>query len=113
MYSDIRIRQIYHPYVIWPTTFYPRYTSGYDYVSYVSPVERVTFQKVLPRYLLSSSQTRDSGLGPFFENITRRARSDEEEGETLVGKPPGGKRQTPLRHGFVGCLTGWHVDVLV
>ena len=111
MYSDIRIRHIYHPILIRPTIFYPRYTSGYDYVSSVTPVERVAFQKVLPRYWLSSSQTRDSGLGPFFEKISYRSREEKEV--AVPGKPTGKKYHFPQKRGFREHLTGWHIDTLV
>ena len=113
MYPDIRIRHIYHPYLLRPTVFYPRYTSGYDYVCYVSPVEKVAFQKVLPRYWLSSSQTRDSGLGPFFEKIPSFSREEEAEEEVTPGKLAGEKYHPPHKRDFKEYLTGWHIDVLV
>ncbi len=113
MYSDIRVRHIYHPCLVRPTTFYPRYTSGYDYVSYVSPVERVAFQKVLPRYWLSSNQTRDTGLGPFFERIQLPTWVEEDEEEKPSKKPITDFYRPPCRRRFTEYLTAWHVDVLV
>jgi hypothetical protein len=74
-----------------------------DYVSYVSPVERVAFQKVLPRYMLSTSQTRDTGLGPLLERIL----------ETELRKPLGEKYRLPHRRHFQEHLTEWHIDVQV
>jgi hypothetical protein len=112
MRSDIRIRNIYHPYLLRPTVFYPRYTSGYDYVSYVSPVESVAFQKVLPRYRLSSSQTRDTGLGPFFEKIAYPSRAEKVKDEAAPGKHPGEKYYPSRKKYFKGYVTAWHVDVL-
>lgn len=113
MNPDIRTRQIYHFYVLRPTVFYPRYTSGYDYVSYVAPVERVEFQKILPRYWLSSSQTRDSGLGPFFERIPSPSRKDEMEEKVISGRAAKLRYYFPFRKGFKEYLTEWHIDVLV
>ena len=113
MYSDIRVRHIYNPYLLRPTIFYPRYTSGLDYVSYVSPIERVAFQKVLPRYWLSSSQTRDSGLGPFFEKIPYFSRTEEEKEGAALRRPAGEKHHPPYKRSFKECITGWHIDVLV
>ncbi|KPJ87551.1 MAG: hypothetical protein AMS17_08220 [Spirochaetes bacterium DG_61] len=82
-------------------------------MSYVSPVERVAFQKVLPRYWLSSSQTRDSGLGPFFEKIPYFSRAEEEKEEAALKKPAGEKYHPPYKRDFKEYITGWHIDVLV
>jgi hypothetical protein len=83
-----------------------------DYVSYVSPVERVAFQKVLPRYMLSTSQTRDTGLGPLFERIQYSSHPEEVEVETELRKPPEEKHHLPYRREFQEYLTEWHIDVL-
>ena len=99
MYSYIRRGHIYHPFLLRPTVFYPRYTSGYDYVSCVAPVERVTFQKVLPRYRLSARQARDSGLGPFFEKIPYHSRKGEAE-EEAPEKPHREKYRFPHKLDF-------------
>lgn len=48
------------------TNFYPRYDDANDQVDPVSRVEPVVFQRIEPRYRLSTSETRDSGLGPAF-----------------------------------------------
>lgn len=113
MYSDIRIRRINYPYLVRPTIFYPRYTSGYDYVSYVSPVEMVAFQKVLPRYWLSSNQTRDTGLGPFFERIQYPSWVEEDEEEKPSRNSIGKTHHPPCRRLLKEYLTAWHIDVLV
>lgn len=111
MYSDIRLRHIYLPYRLRPTIFYPRYTSGLDYVSYVSPVERVAFQKVLPRYRLSSSQTRDTGLGPFFEKIPYFSRMEEDKEGAALGGPAGEKHYPSYKRSYKEYITSWHIDV--
>ena len=113
MYADVRVRHIYHPYLVRPTIFYPRYTSGLDYVSYVSPVERVDFQKVLPRYYLSSSQTRDSGLGPSFEEIPYFSPIEEEKEGAARRRPAREQPHFPYKNSFKECIKDWHIDVLV
>lgn len=113
MYSDTQIIYIYKPRLLWPTRFYPQYTSGLDYVSYVSPVERVAFQKVLPRYMLSTSQTRDTGLGPLLERIQYSSHPEEVEVETEFRKPLGEKYRPPHRRHFQEYLSEWHIDVQV
>jgi len=75
MEPDIRIRRILKNSIIRPTNFYPNYGEGFDHVSPVYPVRRTAFQRVLQRYRLSSTLTRDTGLGPRMETIpgyTRR-----------------------------------------
>jgi hypothetical protein len=113
MYQETQIRYIHKPRLLWPTRFYPQYTSGLDYVSYVSPVERVAFQKVLPRYMLSTSQTRDTGLGPLLERIQYFSCPEEVEVETEFRKTPGEKHRLPYRRHFQEYLTNWHIDVQV
>jgi len=51
------------------TNFYPLYDGANDQVDRVLPVRRTIFQRVLPRYELSTSETRDQGLGPTFIEI--------------------------------------------
>jgi len=51
------------------TNFYPLYDAANDQVDRVLPVRRTIFQRVLPRYELSTSETRDEGLGPTFIEI--------------------------------------------
>jgi hypothetical protein len=113
MHPETQVRYVYKPRVVWPTRFYPQYTGGLDYVSYVSPVERVAFQKVLPRYMLSTSQTRDTGLGPLFERIPYSSRPEEVEVETEFRKPPGETYRPLYRRHFREYLTNWHIDVQV
>ncbi len=48
------------------TNFYPRYDGANDQVDPVSAVRSVRFQRVEPRYRLSTSETRDQGTGPAF-----------------------------------------------
>jgi len=48
------------------TNFYPTYGDANDQVDRVMPVRRTIFQRVIPRYRLSTSETRDQGLGPAF-----------------------------------------------
>lgn len=48
------------------TNFYPTYGDANDQVDRVTPVRRAIFQRVIPRYRLSTSETRDQGLGPAF-----------------------------------------------
>jgi hypothetical protein len=51
------------------TNFYPLYNGSNDQVDPVLRVQPVLFQRILPRYDLSTSQTRDQGLGPMFADI--------------------------------------------
>lgn len=48
------------------TNFYPRYNAANDQVDPIIRVQPVAFQRVIPRYDLSTSETRDTGLGPAF-----------------------------------------------
>lgn len=49
--------------------FYPLYDGANDQVDPVAPVARAAFQQIIPRYELSSSETRDTGLGPAFYEV--------------------------------------------
>lgn len=51
------------------TGFYPLYDGANDQVEAVAPVARAAFQRIIPRYQLSSSETRDTGLGPAFYEV--------------------------------------------
>jgi hypothetical protein len=51
------------------TNFYPLYGAANDQVDRVLRVQPVQFQRVIPRYRLSTSETRDQGLGPMFAGI--------------------------------------------
>ena len=55
------------------SNFYPLYGSDNDQVDRVSAVKPPTFQKIIPRYRLSTSETRDQGTGPVFEEISSTA----------------------------------------
>lgn len=52
------------------TNFYPTYDGANDQVDPVLPVRRAIFQRVIPRYRLSTSETRDEGLGPAFVEMS-------------------------------------------
>jgi hypothetical protein len=113
MSTDSQLPYVRGPRYFWPTRFYPQYTSGLDYVSYVSPVERVAFQKVLPRYMLSTSQTRDTGLGPSMERIAYSSSVEEVEADAAPKQRPGAGHRFPRGKHFQEYLTDWHIDVLV
>ncbi|MFW5826842.1 MAG: hypothetical protein ACOCU4_02055 [Alkalispirochaeta sp.] len=51
------------------TGFYPLYDGDEDQVDRIAPISRIAFQRVIPRYRLSSSATRDTGLGPAFYDV--------------------------------------------
>ena len=52
----------------WPVTnFYPQYDGANDQVDRVTAVRAIRFQPILPRYKLSTSETRDEGVGPMFD----------------------------------------------
>jgi hypothetical protein len=96
-----------------PTTFYPTYGAGKDYVSRVYPVERVAFQKVFPRYDLSTTLTRDTGLGPLFERISHFPQSEEADEEFTTRTPRGGRKPTYMRGRWTWDGKGRYIDVLV
>ena len=49
------------------TNFYPTYVdNNRDKVSPTSATYRTEFQKIIPRYDLSMTETRDKGTGPTF-----------------------------------------------
>ena len=112
MQSPARTTYVFKPRFVWPTRFYPQYTSGLDYVSYVSPVERVAFQKVLPRYMLSTSQSRDTGLSVSLESIQYSSRPEEAGIEAERRKPRSERHPYPHQRQFREYLTKWHIDVL-
>ena len=70
------------------TNFYPLYGAANDQVDPVLRVQPVLFQRVLPRYRLSTRETRDQGLGPMFANIP------ESPGTPPPGKPRGIRTET-------------------
>jgi hypothetical protein len=51
------------------TNFYPRYGSADDQVDPVIAVVPVRFQRTEPRYRLSTSETRNQGVGPAFIEV--------------------------------------------
>ena len=51
------------------TNFYPSYDRANDQVDRVVPVRRTIFQRVISRYRLSTSETRDEELGPAFIDV--------------------------------------------
>ena len=51
------------------TGYYPRYDAENDQVDPVAPAARARFQRVIPRYRLSGSETNDTGLGPSFYDV--------------------------------------------
>jgi hypothetical protein len=59
------------------TNFYPLYGAANDQVDRISPIAPVAFQRVLPRYRLSTSETRDQGTGPMFDGAVIPARGGE------------------------------------
>jgi hypothetical protein len=78
------------------TNFYPTYDGQNDQVDRVSPVRRAVFQRVIPRYRLSTSETRDEGVGPAFISIDRKTEAPE------AIRPKGTQeafRPAPLPHG--------------
>ena len=55
------------------TNFYPQYTDNdRDRVEPISAIRQAQFQKVIPRYVLSASETRDQGVGPMMEDVRYR-----------------------------------------
>ena len=59
------------PYIL-KTNFYPRYGSANDQVDPVSEIHPIYFQRVVPRYRISTSETRDLGVGPMFDAAVLR-----------------------------------------
>jgi len=57
------------------TNFYPRYGAANDQVDPVLAVHPIYFQRVIPRYRLSTSETRDLGVGPMFDASVAVVRS--------------------------------------
>lgn len=52
------------------TNFYPTYVDGNkDRVTPVAAARRTDFQRVIPRYGLSMSETRNEGTGPNFLEV--------------------------------------------
>ncbi|MFP4329418.1 MAG: hypothetical protein ACLFP6_01745 [Spirochaetaceae bacterium] len=75
------------------TNFYPLYGGANDQVDPVTPVRRAFFQPIIPRYRLSTSETRDEGLGPEFVYAPVRSYPDRRPPGT--GSGASGPRQSP------------------
>jgi hypothetical protein len=72
-----------------PTNFYPLYNSANDQVDRVTGVSPVGFQAVLPRYRLSTSETRDLGTGPDIETeVYTSYRKAAPRTKTITAKSP-------------------------
>ena len=50
-----------------PTNFYPGGDGERGGIDPIAPIGRVRFQRIIPRYELSTAETRESGLGPSLE----------------------------------------------
>ena len=50
------------------TNFYPLYDFDRDQVNPVTGVRPIKLQRIIPRYKLSTSDTRDEGVGPIYED---------------------------------------------
>lgn len=90
------------------TNFYPLYNSANDQVDPVLPVQPVSFQRVLPRYRLSTSETRDQGTGPLLEAVP---------GSPIASAGPAARtaayaRQTSARRPPNDTALGRKVDLL-
>lgn len=57
-----RSRRRFYTYPI--TNFYPGYSNSVGRLDRIAPISSVRMQRVLPRYQMSTEQTRTSGLGP-------------------------------------------------
>jgi hypothetical protein len=49
------------------TNFYPSYSAANDQVDPILRIHPIYFQRVIPRYRISTSETRDLGVGPVFD----------------------------------------------
>ncbi|MGK5092217.1 hypothetical protein WDW89_09450 [Deltaproteobacteria bacterium TL4] len=88
------------------TNFYPLYGEGRDVVEPVLPVHRTNFQEIVPRYRLSSTETRDQGVGPVFDEVAyrpstnfHRASNSPQKRQTRSKKPE--KRKRKIRIDFL------------
>lgn len=69
------------------TNFYPRYGEDNDQVDRITGVYPISFQRIVPRYRLSTSETRDLGTGPVFDTVPAGPR---------YGPPPKRPGRKPL-----------------
>ena len=93
------------------TNFYPQYLDGArDRVTPIAPVQPNEFQRVEPRYQLSMSETRDTGLGPMFLEVeyptpeqrangvvNAKKREEKKEAEPLFKCPVHAKKKSTYR----------------
>jgi hypothetical protein len=89
-----------------PTNFYPAYDGANDQVDRITPVARIRFQRVLPRYRLSTSETRDLGLGPALESLATLPIADRRQMRQVKTV------NTRPRRTLVDPLRGHRVDLL-
>ena len=89
-----------------PTNFYPLYDGKNDQVDRVSSVRPVAFQIIIPRYRLSTSDTRDLGTGPGLEEIPYRA-ADPNEMRRYSGRAVFDKQK-----GRLPFYAGTRIDLL-
>ena len=61
---------------VYKTNFYPRYGAANDQVDRILAIHPIYFQRVIPRYRLSTSETRDLGVGPVFDAAVLKTRYD-------------------------------------
>ena len=100
------------------TNFYPLYDGANDQVDRVLPVRRTIFQRVIPRYELSTSETRDQGVGPTFIEVPgiswSSARPAETDAETLPRRAPGRTMAPPTpERAPLPEYAGRRIDLLV
>ncbi len=95
-----RSRRRWYTYPI--TNFYPGYSNSVGRLDRIAPISSVRMQRVLPRYNMSTEQTRTSGLGPPLidypvsveisgEHGSPFSRMVEERSGTAVGGGAGGE----------------------
>ncbi|MBF0239304.1 MAG: hypothetical protein HQM12_16505 [SAR324 cluster bacterium] len=87
--------KIFHWQLQGNTNFYPRYGEGRDVVTAVSAIQASAFQEIVPRYQLSASETRDQGVGPFFNEIEYRSPAFKKVTRKALGKLPEKTSEAP------------------
>ena len=116
--SQVQSRTACYPNPLGYTNFYPLSNGANDQVDPVLPVQPVQFQRVLPRYRLSTSETRDLGVGPAFTEVpsvsSPRTRETENFGEIRGGVNTTAAPAGQLRHGSAQLepWKGSQVDLL-
>ena len=99
------------------TNFYPLYDGANDQVDPVLRVQPVQFQRVLPRYRLSTSETRDLGVGPMFTEVpsvsSPRTRETDSSGRARGGVETPAASSGQPQHGSAQLETwkGTRVDL--